>query len=98
MVRHILLLRPTADASADSIEAARRSLAALVGRVHGLVDFHWSANLAPLERQDGYTHGFSMDFLDARSLAAYGPHPEHQAASIKVREAFEHVSVLDLDL
>jgi hypothetical protein len=48
MVRHILLLRPKADASADSIEAARRSLAALVGRVHGLVDFHWSANLAPL--------------------------------------------------
>jgi hypothetical protein len=98
MVRHVLLLRPKADATADSIEAARLSLAALVGRVHGLLDFHWSANLAPVERRDGYTHGFSMDFLDAASLAAYGPHPEHQAASIKVREAFEHVSVLDLDL
>jgi hypothetical protein len=98
MVRHVLFLRPKADATTESIEAARDALAALVGRIHGLLDFHWSANLAAVERQDGYAYGFSMDFLDAQALAAYGDHPDHQAASIKVREAFERVSVLDLQL
>jgi len=98
MVRHVLLLRPKADATTGSIEAARESLAALVGRIHGLLDFHWGPNLAPVDRQDGFSHGFSMDFLDSQALAAYGNHPDHLAASIKVREAFERPSVLDLQL
>ena len=98
MVRHILLLQQRADATADEIDGCRAGLAGLVGRVPGLIDFHWGANLAPAERRDGYTHGFSMDFADRASLDAYGPHPEHKVAAARVRTVFERIAVLDFEM
>jgi hypothetical protein len=98
MVRHILLLQQRPDATADEIEASRAGLASLVGKLPGLIDFHWGANLAPVERRDGYTHGFSMDFTDRASLDAYGPHPDHRVAAARVRATFDRVVVFDFDL
>ena len=95
MIRHILLLKQRADATAADIDAARAGLASLVGAIPGLLDFHWGANVAPVERSDGFTHGFTMDFVDQASLDAYGPHPQHKVAAAKVRETFERVVVFD---
>lgn len=80
------------------IEEARESLADLVGRIHGLLDFHWGENLADIDRQDGYAFGFSMDFLDRQALVAYGPHPDHKAAATKVRQAFDRIATLDFEI
>lgn len=98
MIRHVLLLQPRSGTTPASIEAARSSLAGLVGVIHGLLDFHWGENFAPGERQDGYAFGFSMDFLDRQALVAYGPHPEHKNAAAKVREAFDRIAVFDFEL
>ena len=98
MLRHVLLLQQRPDATADEIDACRAGLASLVGLVPGLLDFHWGANLAPVERRDGFTHGFSMDFADLASLEAYGPHPEHRVAAARVRATFERVIVFDFEL
>ncbi|HET9624156.1 MAG TPA: Dabb family protein [Kofleriaceae bacterium] len=98
MVRHILLLKQRADATAADIEASRAGLAALVGQIHGLIDFHWGTNFAPAERAGGFTHGFSMDFTDRASLDAYGPHPTHQVAAAKVRATFDAIVVLDIEM
>lgn len=98
MVRHILLLQQRPDATADQIDACRAGLASLVGPIAGLLDFHWGANVAPAERRDGFTHGFSMDFVDRASLDAYGPNPTHQVVAAKVRAAFERIVVLDFEI
>jgi Stress responsive A/B Barrel Domain len=98
MVRHILLLKPKTEATPASIEASRAALAALVGRLPGLLDFCWGVNFAASERRQGYDFGFTMDFVDRQSLAAYAPHPEHQAAAALVRASFENIAVLDFDL
>jgi len=98
MVRHILLLQQRPDATADDIDACRAALAGLVGPVPGLVDFHWGANVAPVERRDGFTHGFSMDFVDRPSLDAYGPHPDHRVAAARVRATFQRVVVFDFEI
>ena len=95
MVRHILLMKPRPDATPDAIESARAGLASLVGTVPGLLDFHWGENFAAVERTDGLTHGFSMDFVDRASLAAYGPHPAHEPVAALVRAAFERIVVFD---
>jgi hypothetical protein len=95
MIRHILLLQQRASATSDDIDACRAGLAGLVGAMPGLVNFHWGQNIAPQERRAGFTHGFSMDFVDQASLDAYGPHPQHQVAASKVRETFERVVVFD---
>lgn len=98
MVRHILLLQQRPDATADEIEACRAGLAGLVGPIPGLLAFHWGANFAPVERRDGYTHGFSMDFVDRASLDAYGPHPVHRVAAARVRATFDRIIVFDFEL
>jgi Stress responsive A/B Barrel Domain len=95
VVRHILLLQQRPDASAEEIEACRTGLAGLVGVIHGLLDFHWGLNIAPVERRGGFTHGFTMDFADQASLDAYGPNPQHQVVAAKVRATFEGVVVFD---
>jgi hypothetical protein len=98
MVRHILLLQPKPGITPVQIEDCRQSLAELVGRIDGLLDFHWGANFATPERQDGLSYGFSMDLADRAALAAYAPHPLHKLAGAKVREAFDRIVVFDLDL
>jgi hypothetical protein len=98
MVRHILLLQPHAGVTPEAIEAARKALAALVGVVPGLLDFHWGENFVEPARREGFTHGFTMDFTDRSSLDAYGPHPQHKVAAGLVRAAFERIVVLDMML
>jgi hypothetical protein len=97
MLRHILLLKPNTDVAPEAIEACRAALAALVGVIPGLVDFHWGPNLAAPDRHAGYRFGFSMDFLDRQSLEAYGPHPEHVKAANLVRKSFAPALVLDFE-
>lgn len=98
MLRHILLLKPNPDTTPEAIEACRAALAALVGVIPGLVDFHWGPNLAAAERHAGHSFGFSMDFRDRQSLEAYGPHPEHVKAASLVRKSFAPALVLDFEL
>lgn len=98
MVRHVLLLEPRQDATAEAIEGCRQALLGLVGRVPGLLNCHWGENFAPVERREGLSHGFSMDFADRASLEAYGPHPEHLPVAKQVRATFERIVVLDFEL
>jgi hypothetical protein len=98
MVRHVLLLQPRRDTPATSIEACRDAITSLVGRIPGLLDCHWGENVAPAERCEGFTHGFSMDFSDRQSLEGYGPHPEHKVAAAMVRAAFERIVAFDFVL
>jgi hypothetical protein len=98
MIRHILLLKPRSDTTAQQLESARQAITGLVGRIPGLLNCHWGENFAPADRREGFHLGFSMDFADRASLEAYGPHPEHKAAAALVRAAVERVIVFDLAL
>jgi len=98
MVRHILILQARPTSTPEDIEACRAALGALVGVVPGLIDFHFGQNVGPEDRRGGFTHGFTMDFVDHASLVAYGPHPQHKLAAAKVRETFERIVVFDFAL
>jgi hypothetical protein len=98
MVRHILLLQPRPGASPEDIAACREAITGLVGQIPGLIDCHWGQNVAPPERSDGLSLGFSMDFVDRASLDAYGPHPAHKLAAAQVRATFARIVVFDLPL
>jgi Stress responsive A/B Barrel Domain len=95
MLRHVLLLQQRPDATSNDIEACRAALMGLVGPIAGLVNCHWGENIAPEERRGGFTHGFTMDFVDRASLEAYGPHPQHQLAVARVRATFDRIVVFD---
>ena len=98
MIRHVLLLQPRSESTPQAIQACRLALNGLVGRIPGLLDCHWGENLAAPERREGFTYGFSMDFIDRASLDAYGPHPDHKPVAALVRATFERVVVFDFVL
>jgi hypothetical protein len=98
MVRHILLLQPAKAASAEAIEACRRAIMGLVGPIPGLVSCQWGENFVAPERREGFTHGFSMDFVDRESLDAYGPHPAHAGPKALIRATFDRIVVFDFNL
>jgi hypothetical protein len=98
MVRHILMLQPRAGTPPDGIEACRVALVALVGRIPGLLECRWGENFVAPERREGFTHGFSMDFVDRASLEAYGPHPEHKPVATLIRATFDRIVVFDFAL
>jgi hypothetical protein len=98
MVRHILLLQPRPGTTPQAIDACREAITSLVGRIPGLVDCHWGDNFVAPERREGFTQGFSMDFVDRASLDAYGPHPMHEGPKALVRATFERILVFDFAL
>ncbi len=98
MIRHILLLQPRPDTTAEEIEACRVAATGLVGQIEGVINCHWGVNLVAAERHEGLTHGFSMDLTDLDALRAYGPHPRHQPVAALVRAAFPRIVVLDIEL
>lgn len=78
MVRHIVLFKFRDDVPASTLDAIRDGLAALEQKVGGFTGYAWGTTITHDNRQHGYTHGFTMDFVDEPALRAYGPHPEHQ--------------------
>jgi hypothetical protein len=102
MIRHIVLLRPAAIASPQSVQAALDGVAALKGVVPGILDVKLGANVSPEGLGQGYTHGFVVDFTDAAARDAYLPHPAHQkagAALVAVAEGgIDGILVFDLEM
>jgi Stress responsive A/B Barrel Domain len=79
--KHVVLLKVAPEMPAREVAQALSELAALVGRVPGLVDFSGGANNSPESKAQGFTHGFVMTFADAVSRDAYLPHPMHVKAA-----------------
>jgi hypothetical protein len=56
MIRHVVLLRPSAAATPAEIEVAITRVAALKGVIDGIVDVRTGANTSPEGLGRGYTH------------------------------------------
>src|SRR3954452_17050838 len=101
MIRHVVLVRPAASASAQQVQAALDGIVALQGVVPGILAVQMGANVSPEGLDRGYTHGFVVDFADAASRDAYLPHPAHQkagAALVAVAEGgIAGILVFDLE-
>ena len=81
MIKHLVLLKFRSDVTGATIAGCFQALAALRGKVPGLVDFAGGPYSSPEGLQRGYTHGFVMTFESAASRDAYLPHPAHQAVA-----------------
>ncbi|MCK6443792.1 Dabb family protein [Elstera cyanobacteriorum] len=98
-IAHIVLLGWTAAATEAQKQACADALAALVGRIPGLVSYSGGSQMSPEPAGSGIDFGFTMIFTDAAARDAYLPHPEHQRV---IREAIapilRTVQVLDYAL
>jgi hypothetical protein len=99
MIRHVVLVQFRANSDVETIFAA---LKALQGKIDGIQSISCGPDNSPEGLQRGHTHGFTVDFRDAKSRDAYLPHPEHQKVGGMIVAAAEGgidgVTVLDWDL
>ncbi|NJO35747.1 MAG: Dabb family protein [Rhodospirillales bacterium] len=101
MIRHIVLLRAGSDTDAGELAAVLAGLAALRGRLPGMLDFHAGPDVSPEGLQRGYTHAFTIDFADVPARDAYLVDPNHKALGGRLAATVggrESILVLDFAL
>jgi hypothetical protein len=78
MIRHIVLVRFRPDVNEDTIQAIFADLRCIRGRIPGLGPIHSGRSESPEQIERGYLHGFTIDFDNWGTLAAYQDHPDHR--------------------
>lgn len=95
MIRHVVLLKFTDEATADrraALSAAFAGLASLISEVRSL---EWGLNASPEGLDKGFTHCFLATFDCAADRDAYLPHPAHQAFVDTLKPWLADVLVVD---
>ena len=86
MIRHSILCRFRKDADVAAVFAALKGLQT---KIPGILSITCGADNSPEGLQKGFTHGFTVDFINAAARDAYLPHPEHQKVGKLVVAALE---------
>ena len=94
-LRHLVLLRFKADASAAAVADIERQFLGLRQQIDGVRDIEWGTNVSPEGLAKGFTHAFLLSFDDAAARDAYLPHPAHQAFVTQMKPSLEDVLVID---
>jgi hypothetical protein len=89
MIRHIVLHRFRADVSVNERTAIYAELESLRELVPGMLSMAYGANVSPEGKDQGFTEGFTMDFVDEAARDDYLGHPAHKAAGAKLVAALE---------
>jgi Stress responsive A/B Barrel Domain len=99
MIRHVVLLKLRNASESPQIFAA---LKALQSQIPGIINITVGADCSPEGLQRGYTHGFTVDFVNAAARDGYLPHPAHQKVGAMIVAAclggVDGVLVLDFEI
>lgn len=96
MVVHIVVLRLKADAAPAQVDELLAALGDLPAQVPGILALDCGRNFSPARAQ-GYDLGLVVRFRGKAELAAYGPHPAHQAVRRRIDALCSDVLVLDFE-
>ncbi len=95
MLSHVVLLKPKAEVSQAEIATALEHVQALQQAIPGIVSVQAGKNLNASNNQ-GYTHGFIIQFENEEIFKGYAPHPAHKPVSEELRSICE--SIIDFDI
>lgn len=87
MLRHIVLVRFASETSDVEQLAIMQELAALRSTIPEIVAFAHGRNVSEEGRSAGFSHVFSMDFMEEAARDAYLRHPAHMAVAGRLVEA-----------
>lgn len=94
-LRHVVLFKFKASATAAEIAAIEAAFAALPGKIPQIRDFEWGTNNSPEGLDKGFTHCFFLTFDSEEDRAIYLPHPDHKAFGAALGSSLEDVLVVD---
>lgn len=87
MIRHIVLIKFKPGIDEAAITSLFDALAELGNQIAGMRGFDGGVSVSPEKLEQGFTHGFCIDFDDARARDAYLAHPTHQALGAELVKA-----------
>lgn len=97
MIRHLVLLRFTDEATAAKRAELAADFAALRRHIEVITDLEWGVNVSPEGLDKGFTHGFVVSFANAADRDTYLPHPAHLAFVERLKPSLADVLVLDYE-
>jgi hypothetical protein len=89
MIRHIVLMKARPGVPEAEIAAIFTDLAAIKAKLPGILSIHAGRSESPEQMERGHMHGFTVDFADWASLAAYQDHPDHKRVGAALVAAAE---------
>ena len=89
MIRHVVLCRFRKDLSDAAITRIFDALKALQLQIDGIIAITAGRDCSPEGLQNGCSHGFTVDFIDAAARDRYLPHPAHQKVGAMIVAAAE---------
>ena len=94
-VKHIAFLKFKKEISEAQIASIYVDLAGLKQQIQGLTEFTGGPYSSPEGLNKGFTHAFTMNFIDEAARDAYLPHPDHEVVKNKLVPLLEDVIVID---
>ena len=86
MIRHVVFMKLSDSKIAPQIFGALKSLQA---QIPGITNISTGVDCSPEGLQRGFTHGFTVDFVDGAARDGYLPHPAHQKVGAMIVAACE---------
>lgn len=77
-VRHLVVFKYKADATAEQIAEATNAFKALKDKIPGIVSFEDGANISTEKKDLGFNHVYMLTFENVAARDAYLPHPDHE--------------------
>ena len=84
MIHHVVLFKRARGINDVAIAKVLSALKDLQHKIPGIISVSTGHDCSPEGIQRGYTHGFTVDFIDAAARDAYLPHPAHQAVGAMI--------------
>jgi len=97
-VKHYGCFEFKTGTSDEQITACFATMAAMVGKIPGLLDFHYGSYDSAEGLNDSFTHGFIMTFDSPEARDQYLPHPLHEEVKGFVVPNLERVVVFDFNM
>ena len=97
-VKHYGCFKFNEGTSRATIDECFSAMDGMVGKIQGLLDFHYGPYDSPEGLNDGYTHGFIMTFESPQARDEYLPHPIHEKVKDIVVPNLERFVVFDFKL
>ncbi|GGD56923.1 Dabb family protein [Muriicola marianensis] len=95
LLRHVVLFKFKAGASADEIAEVRKAFVDLKSKIPQIVNLEWGINNSPEGLDKGFTHCFFLTFKSEEDRDLYLPHPDHKAFGNLLGPILEDVLVVD---
>ncbi|RQP21889.1 Dabb family protein [Piscinibacter terrae] len=95
MIRHLVLLKFTKEATAERRDQMSAAFGSLADQIPEIRSLEWGLNASPEGLDKGFTHCFLVTFDDEAARDAYLPHPAHQAFVSELKPWLLDVLVLD---